>query len=307
MSHSPIALFVYNRPLHTAKTIAALTNNSLANKSELFVFSDGAKNDSDIKDVEKVRGMFKGLGGFKNLTIVERASNVGLAQNIIEGISEIFRLYETVICLEDDLITSQGFLEYMNDALRFYQNKNIFSISGYLPPIDIPSGHEYSTFTAMRNSSWGWATWQSKWQNVDWDVSDFNKLLSDRKKKKLFEQAGNDTTMMLLKQQLGKINSWSIRFNYAAFKMGEPTIYPTKSLIMNIGVDGSGTNMRWSEKYQTEIVEEISSSNFAPAEHNNQLINKHFKEFFDTSFIRRVINLIKIIYYKPRFKKAHKK
>ncbi len=297
MKRSPIALFLYNRPWHTAQTIDALSKNNFANESELFIFSDGAKNEEDAVLVEKTRDILKDTNGFKQVTIINREKNIGLAENIISGITEIFKKYETIICLEDDLITSSRFLEFMNESLDFYKDKSVFSISGYTPQINIPSNYKFSTYNIMRNSSWGWATWKEKWLMVDWKVADFSDFISNKKERKLFEQAGNDTTMMLLKQQQGKIHSWSIRFNYAAFKTSEPTVYPTKSLIKNIGVDGSGTNMKKEKKYDTSLSENIDLKTLNPTNNIDNEIQKVFKKFYNTSLYRRVINIIKLRYY----------
>ncbi len=291
---TPVALFVYNRPRHTKATIEALGKNLLAAETNLFIFSDGAKRDSDKILVEEVRQICRFATGFRTVTLIERSQNRGLAANIIDGITSVLKDYERVICLEDDLLTTIGFLEYMNNALEFYNGKNVFSISGYTPKIRIPADYPYSTYNVMRNSSWGWATWRSKWEKIDWSVGDYKQFIKSKTLSKSFEQAGNDTVVMLLKQQQGLINSWSIRFNYAAFKADEPTVYPVKSLITNTGVDGSGTNMRKSRKYISSTVEKIDSTVFAPENKIDKTVAKRFRDFYNTSLIRRTINILKL-------------
>ncbi len=297
MIASPIALFVYNRPNHTLATLEALAANPMAKESELTIFCDGAKNAENQLAVTQVRDICRKATGFKKITLIEHDRNIGLANNIIGGISKIMETHETVICLEDDLVTAPGFLDYMNRALEFYQDKNIFSISGYTPPIDIPSNYPYSTYAVMRNSSWGWATWRQQWQATDWGVAGFEAFMASKNQRKAFEAAGNDTVMMLLKQQQQKIHSWSIRFNFAGFQAGQPTIYPVKSLVENRGIDGSGTNMRKSGKYKTTTVEEIDTQNFLPNNQIDPLIAQWFKKFYNTSLYRRLINLVKIKRY----------
>lgn len=46
-THAPIALFVFNRPWHTQQTIKALQENELAELSDLIIFADGPKSESD--------------------------------------------------------------------------------------------------------------------------------------------------------------------------------------------------------------------------------------------------------------------
>ncbi len=297
MTLAPIALFVYNRPTHTSATITALMANAGAAESELTIFCDGARTAADLPMVQAVRDICKSATGFKKLTIIEHEQNIGLARNIIGGISKILETEMSVICLEDDLITSKGFLHYMNQALEYYEHRQVFSISAYSPPIEVYKNYPYSTYAVMRNSSWGWATWKNKWQKTDWTVAGFNAFMASEAQRHAFEAAGNDTVMMLLKQQQGKIHSWSIRFNFAAFLSGEPNIYPVKSLIENRGIDGSGTNMKKSAKYATSTTEEINSHLFIPNNEIDSQIALRFRRFYNTSLLRRLINLIKIKRY----------
>ncbi len=297
MKTAPVALFVYNRPEHVKGLIDALSKNKLASNTELFIFSDGPKDSDDTEQVAEVRKICGLTVGFKDVIIREEKVNKGLATSIIDGISSILEKYDSVICLEDDLIPTVGFLDYMNNALSFYKDKNVFSISAYIPPINIPDDYKFSTCCIMRNSSWGWATWREKWKSVDWEVRSFKEFMQSDTLREEFEQAGNDTVMMLLKQQRGVINSWSIRFNYAAFKAGEPTVYPVASLISNAGVDGSGTNMRRSKKYNTPTTQSIDSALFTGDNKIDENIAKGFKSFYNTSLYRRTINKFKIWRY----------
>lgn len=294
---APIVLFVYNRPQHTQRTLQALAAAEDADKSQLFVFSDAAKTAEDQQAVSRVREICACANGFKEVHIVEREQNIGLAANIIDGVTEIINRYGRVIVLEDDLIVSHYFLKYMNSALDFYENRGIFSISGYTPEIKIPTNYTSSTYAMLRNGSWGWATWKLKWNKVDWSVATFPQFIRSARMRRAFNQCGNDLTPMLLKQQKGVIQSWSIRFCFAAFLAGEPTIFPTQSLVQNIGVDGSGTHMRASSKYTTTLAPSIDISAFLPTAVPDKRIAKSFKKFYNTSIIRTIINRIKLIIY----------
>ena len=62
---APIVLFVYNRPDHTRQTVEALQKNELAIDSELFIYSDAAKNENAEQKVNEVRQYIKDINGFK--------------------------------------------------------------------------------------------------------------------------------------------------------------------------------------------------------------------------------------------------
>lgn len=299
MMNAPIVLFVYNRPEHTRRTLEALRQAEGASESSLYIFSDGAGQGQD-KKVEEVRLIIKNAEGFGKVSVTEREKNIGLAQNIITGVSEVLERHERVIVLEDDLIVSPSFLTYMNAALDYYESMGVFSISGYSPDIDIPEDYMWSTYMIHRNCSWGWATWRSKWQSVDWDVKDFGTFIKDGEVRNRFDQSGSDLSSMLLRQQMGEIKSWSIRFCYCGFRLGEPTVYPVRSLVSNGGVDGSGTHMKSysGRKYKTELADKIDSNVFLNRVDINAKILSSFKKKYDCSIIRRIINCCKRLRYK---------
>ena len=158
MSLAPIVLFVYNRPEHTRKTVKALQDNDLTDESILYIFSDAAKNDDEVENVEKVREYIRTISGFKQIIIIEREKNYGLANSIISGVTEIVNKYGKIIVLEDDLVTSKYFLSFMNDALEIYKDENkVICIHGYIYPIksELPE-----TFFIKGADCWGWATWK---------------------------------------------------------------------------------------------------------------------------------------------------
>ncbi len=150
---APITLFVYNRLSHTKQTINALKKNKLAEQSELIIFSDSFKNSDDKKKVNQVREYIRSIKGFKGVEIIERPDNFGLANSIIDGVTRVVNQYGKVIVLEDDLVTSSFFLEYMNNALLCYEDDpQVISIHGYNYPIsDLPE-----IFFIKGADCWGW-------------------------------------------------------------------------------------------------------------------------------------------------------
>ena len=144
---TPICLFTYNRLHETKQTVKALKENFLAMESDLFVFSDGPKNDAGRLKVEAVRQFLTSVNGFKSVKVFESEQNKGLANSIISGVSQIIQKYGKVIVLEDDLITSTNFLNFMNQALDYYASKEkIFSISGFGHKVGLPADYPYDVF-----------------------------------------------------------------------------------------------------------------------------------------------------------------
>ena len=249
---SPIIIFTYRRKID--KLIDSLLKNKLSKESDLYIFSDGYKNDIDKEDVLEVREGLKEIGGFRKITIYESPSNNGLATSVINGVSQIINLHETIIVLEDDLIVADNFLDYMNDALIFYKDdKTIWSISGYTPKLACLDNYKKDVFLSPRASSWGWATWRDRWLKNDWEINDWQEFKADKEAIKRFNLGGNDMFKMLETQMIGKIDSWAIRWCYNQFRYNTFTVYPTQSKLINEGFDSKGThNSSGSKRWDVE-------------------------------------------------------
>jgi len=246
---APIVLFVYNRPFHTQRTLDYLQKNKLADQSTLYIYCDGAKdnaNEDTTQKISQVRRIIKDKHWCKEVHIIESEQNKGLALSIRIGVSEVIEKYGRVIVMEDDLITSPAFLTYMNKALDYYiDKKSVFSIGGYNMPstiMQIPEDYEYDVYVCLRNESWGWATWEDRWNQIDWEVKQYESMLKNKELQEAFNRGGDDVFEMLQMQQNGKLNIWSIQFTMAHFVNHAVSIIPTVSYVDNVGLDGSGEN-----------------------------------------------------------------
>ncbi len=273
---TPIILFAYNRPAHLIRTVEALQRNYLARESDLIIFSDYGDG------VKEVRKYLDTIIGFKSVTIIKRKTNYGLAKNIIEGVSDVFKSYKRVIVLEDDLLTSPDFLNFMTGCLDFY--KGAFSISGYAPGIYIPDSYTLDTYLSHRPCSWGWATWRSRWNAVNWDIKGFNP--------KGFDRGGKDLPAMFTRQIRGEIDSWAVRFAYTCHSQNNYCVYPVRSKVDSIGEDGSGTHTGRISKFDLSYPLTASHYRLNELQLNTEII-KSFADFFKPSILRRGINYFK--------------
>ncbi len=255
MQLAPICLFTYNRLAETQKTVRSLQRNFLASESDLYIFSDGAKTQESEGKVQRVRDYLATIDGFKDIRIIESPTNKGLATSIIDGVSQVLQDTPKVIVIEDDLVTAPNFLDFMNQALHFYQNdSNVLSISGYT--MDLPSLPGDSDFYfGYRASSWGWATWKDRWDGIDWQVSDYISFRNNKNALAAFNRGGSDMTRMLANQMKGKIDSWAIRFCYHQFKNNQVTVFPTRSKLQNIGFGEDATHTAGTKRFYTLLDE----------------------------------------------------
>ena len=298
---APVILFTYNRPEHTAKVLDALSENYLASISNLYVFCDGPKNDKVIEKNKRVRQIInaeKGKGRFKTVTIIESETNKGLAKSIIYGVTEVIRQYGRCIVLEDDLITSRYFLTFMNDALEFYKsNKAIWSITGFSFNLKSLAHYDHDVYLSYRANSHSWGTWIDRWNDVDWEVKDFEHLSHSPIEIYHFNKGGNDLYRMLRHQMHGERDSWAIRFCYSQSKHGMFAVYPKYSLVKNIGFDGTGTHCQKNDSIDySNFTQDIESIKLENVDLDKRLV-REFKKMFRVSFgeaIEWLVNKIRL-------------
>jgi hypothetical protein len=249
---APICLFAYKRPLHLRRTIDALRRNPPASRSHLVIYSDGAKGAGDVSAVQEVRSVCQAVSGFASVRIVEQESNLGLSRSVISGVTEMCNMFGRVIVLEDDLVVSPYFLDYMNAALNIYEmDESVFSIHGYVFPVraQLPE-----TFFLLGADCWGWATWHRAWKNFEMDGSRLLENLSRRNLLRRFDFNGAYDYSGMLKQQIdGRIDSWAIRWQASALLMGGLTLYPGRSLVRNIGFDDTGTHSSATTRFDVDV------------------------------------------------------
>ncbi len=239
----PVCLFCYNRPIELKETIKYLSSNLNFNNTDLFVFCDAPKNKEDKKKTDLVKNIVEGISGSKSIKIEYNFKNIGLANSIINGITKVLKYNSAVIVLEDDLVTSKDFLNFMNLNLNKYKNsKKVFSINGYSNDLNSLKLEKYENYFLPRSSSWGWGTWSDRWDGIIWDEN-YYKNLSFYKYLFLIK-GGFDLPFMLRNYINGKIDSWAIRFVYTQVKLNTLSSVSKISKVKNIGFNKNATHTK---------------------------------------------------------------
>ena len=251
MFYAPIILFIYNRPDHTRQTLEALSANTLAEESDLFIFADGAKENATSEQLEKIREtreVARSKKWCKNVTVIESEKNKGLATSIISGVTEIANKYGKVIVLEDDIVTGKYFLEFMNDALEKYAGeKKVWHIAGWRDPVK--KAQEGGSYFYPTMDCWGWATWADRWQFFKKDVAYYQSVFTEEMKFRFNIEGSEPGNWAQIEQNAsGKINTWAIFWYATIFLQNGLCLAPTKSLVRNIGLDNSGVHCGESPK-----------------------------------------------------------
>lgn len=260
---APVVLFTYKRLQHTKKTISFLSLSSLASKTILYIYSDAPRNDNDKEEVNAVREFLHSVTGFLKIIVIERSQNVGLTDNIINGVSDVIRRHGRVIVLEDDIIVSKYFLEYMNTALDIYKdNEKVMAISSYWWPDERDSLPE--AFFVRWFNVWGWATWERSWKNFERNPIKTLREFPRAEIPKLNIGGYYNLWNQVIANVNGTLNSWAIFFILYIWNRQGLVLHPRYDLSMNIGLDGSGEHCSsyFTEKFRRKALRDWDISSF---------------------------------------------
>jgi hypothetical protein len=285
---APIALFVYNRPDHTKRTLDALCKNELADKSEIFIFSDGPKEESDIEKISSVRGLIESLKTFKKINLIKRSENIGLAKSVVQGVNQVLDYYEEIIVLEDDIITSPYFLFNVNTALEKYRDEEIISaISGYTFPHNVKLPDLFCLFFP---AVWGWATWKRCWEFFE---ENGQKLIDSLKEKNLCNKLNHNNsypyTIMLEDEVKGIVDSWGIKWYASCVLYEKFTLMFDESLTKNIGHDNSGVHSGATNVHDVVLSKSKINFELKDVKENNEAqkqLEKYLHEVLYDSFLK---------------------
>lgn len=288
---APIVLFTYNRLDHTKQTVEALRANLYAKESVLYIYSDAPKTEVAGEAVQAVRDYLHTIDGFREVYIILREENWGLARNIMDGVTEIVNQYGKIIVLEDDIITSKYFLKYMNDALEIYkESPRVMNVSAYMYPLvteDLPE-----VFFMHYGYCWGWATWKSAWSYFEREPE---KLIQEFTKDDIYRfnlEGAVDVWQQVIANEEGQLYTWAVFWYAAIFRNQGLTLTPRASLTLNVGMDGTGEHCGTTNLYDsavnTDVIQyfplEIQELPLARARH------RLFFERQKQSFLRRLVS-----------------
>ena len=257
VSETAIAIFACDRPEHLNRMLNSLIRNIDLDCFAIFIFVDFPRTKSTMvrhgEVLELIRNFQK---KFEVVSVQVQSSNLGLASSVRQGVELCLTNFTKVIVLEDDLVLSVNYLNYMTLTLAiFEENEKIGSISGYTYS-QFPFFVKRNLIATLRHSSWGWATWKDRWIKIDWSL-----LSNDSKMEFYLQELGKispDLPGMLIDLKNNRVDSWAILFNLNMAILDMRALHPRYSLVSNIGGDGSGTNVRLTKIEKVFYENEIS-------------------------------------------------
>lgn len=242
MEYAPIILPVYDRLIHFKKCVSSLQANELAKKSVLYVVSDAPYKEEHAEVINKVRDYARSIQGFKTVKLLFREENLGAHISISQAIEEVLKEYDSFIFLEDDIVVSSDFLQYLNGGLQYYKTvPEIFAVCGFKIPFKLPLNYDEDVYFYPSNSPWGFATWKDRWEAVNTEYFDrYSVLKKDKKKYKAFSSIGFYIKGILQADSRKEIVAGDLRVYYHMFQQNMCSVFPVVSKTQNWGFDGTG-------------------------------------------------------------------
>lgn len=275
----PVILTVYNRPEHTGRVLRTLR---AARVEPLYVFSDGAKDAGDAERVRAVRQLIRGID-WTEPRLHFRETNLGLGRSIIQAVDTVLASHDTMMLLEDDCIPYPAFFDFMYRCLGKYRDSRVMSIGGYSPPIpnELLEGYEYDAYFVTSIETWGWGTWRRAWQHYERDYASayerVQRLGIDYARD---GKAHERNTEYAIQGRKDGVHPFSVGWMLALFLHDGYCVYPTRSLVRNIGFDGSGASCGLTDYYDVPDPELWKPTRFPDEPFVYPGIRAVYKEFY---------------------------
>ena len=299
MTNTAIAIFAYRRPEHLRLVLNSLTTQSIGCEYPILLFIDGPRNDGESEVVMSCQEVAREMQNRLPITIIACKANRGLYMSLTEGVSSVLKDYEQTIVIEDDILVSPYFLEYMRDGLSCYsKDPSVASIHGYLPPISKPVP---DTFFLRGADCWGWATWRNRWSLYRHDAQEMVKEIHRRGLARDFDMGGRVPNLRLLNDRAaGRSKSWAICWHASCFLEDCYTLHPGRSLVRNIGLDCSGEHCVPSPSLEAVLTNSCLPVHKQKVEEIPDIIATFAKQISPQPMPLRVFNKLKALITRRR-------
>lgn len=305
--YAPVIIPTLNRYEHFKCCIESLERCSGADKTDVYVGLDFPPSDKYIegwKNIDAYLAEKEKNNGFNNLFVRRRDHNCGVGtptSNSSQLSKEIRAVSDRYILTEDDNEFSPNFLEYVNWALKeFEEDESIYAICGFTR-IDT-SGLRNNVYKYPRYNAWGMGLWFRKKDKLNKvrNLSYLHKYLDDMPLSSVFSSdviMGGSIINMLKERRL-----YGDLLPSLLPKNEQYCLFPTISMVRNHGHDGLGihggsANQRimyenlpidTSERFIPNIVEDL----YQP------ILDDKYRATYHISKRNRIRCMLKFLLYK---------
>jgi hypothetical protein len=243
-----ITLLACNRPLHTSRVLQAIRDEGI---TRFTIFMDAPVTREDAEAQIQLEMLFTEID-WADTRLIKRSSNMGLAASVVSAVTEQLEKHQSIILLEDDCCPFPGFFHFMKRALQKYaSNQKIRSICGYQYPFICNGSANISALALSRFNPWGWATWRSRWDD---HTTDLSHLISQIKCNGIYARLSSDLQDLCHEDYFveQKADIWSINWALIHYLTDTYAVFPSRTLIANIGFDGTGVHSVKTDAFEVD-------------------------------------------------------
>lgn len=244
-----VVVFGYNRPSHLRRLLISLENYKL---KKIYFFLDGPKNKFDKINQKEILLMIK-KNPFLNIKMYQAKKNLGLKKSIENGLKVLSKKYNFAIVFEDDCIPRKEFFKFTKLNLKHFNSNKYAAICGYLyKPLHKKFLKNKKIFTLQFSNfcPWGYCINLNIWSEYQNNKKKINKVRYPK-----------DIILDKIRKITNSKKVWTLNFMTFCKIKKYNFLYPSRSLIKNIGFDGSGLNSKITDKFNIEYHKSEVSNN----------------------------------------------
>lgn len=277
---TPVALFVFNRPLLAARVFEAIRR---ARPKHLFVIGDGPRHAEDEPKCAASRLLAEQVDWDCEVRTNFSDTNMGCGHRLASGLDWVFGQTEAAIILEDDCVPADCFFNYCGELLAYYRDDpRVMHISGssFLPP---RHRCKHSYYFSKYASCLGWASWRRAWKHYSFAIPSW----ADFKGSRLAAVCPDPIEAAHWVRRFDPIargerpDVWDYQWSFALWEQGGFAVAPSANLVAYVGIGDDATHSkkvpRWHNRPLGSITDLVHPRAIA---HDAELDRATFDEFY---------------------------
>ena len=172
MVETPVLYITFARPEYASQSFAAIKK---AQPKKLYFYSNKARTDrpDEVARNEEVRSYVKQIDWDCEVKTWFREEYVDVFTSIWGAIDWIFDNEESACVIEEDVVASLAFFDYIDKLIPQYSNNGkVWIISGNNGAPKYNSTN-YSYFFSHNMDIYGWASWKRVWKSLDKNMTEW--------------------------------------------------------------------------------------------------------------------------------------
>ncbi len=262
MNNPTIVVIAYNRPASLQRLLKSLAKAAYPT-SEVTLHISIDK--SEEPQVAKIAEDFEWKFGPKKVEL--KSENLGLKRHVL-ACGQLVDAYESIIILEDDLLVSPSFYQFVQKANAYYlPEEKVAGVSLYAYAVEennfypfVPYKGDSDVHFIQMASSWGQSWTKSQWSNFkDW----------------LLRFPHGKSEQLPAYALKWSDNSWKKLFINYLIDTDRYFVFPNHSLTTNF--EEFGTNVSSQGGFQVELSKDLKEWKFSSFSDSNAVYDVYFE------------------------------